>query len=96
MFPARRLLLLSIQPPCDSGVQQGIRCAKILPHLRVLGWELHVLGSDPALVSVFREPVQEAPGTLHYMQAVAWTRRWSVRLHRLPAGHPLRRVCALI
>ena len=57
MAPLRRLLLLSIQPPGASGVQ-AIRYAKLLAHLRVLGWEVHVLGPDPALDSVHREPVQ--------------------------------------
>ena len=95
MAPLRRLLLLSIQPPGASGVQ-AIRYAKLLAHLRVLGWEVHVLGPDPALDSVHREPVQAAAGTCHYLRAVAWSRRWSVRRHRFPAGHPLRGIYGVL
>lgn len=90
-----RILLLSIQPPGGAGVQ-AIRYAKLIPHLRSLGWELHVVGPDPALDSVFPEPVQAPPGTCHYLKSVAWSRRWSVRRHRLPEGDPLRAAYAAL
>ncbi len=91
----RRLLLLSNQPPGGSGVQ-AIRYGKLLPHLHALGWELHVLGPDPALDSVFLVPVEAVSGSLHYVRAVAWSRRWSVRRHRLVVGHPMRGVYGVI
>lgn len=91
----RRLLLLSNQPPGGSGVR-AIRYGKLLPHLRALGWELHVLGPDPALDSVFLVPVEAVSGSLHYVRSVAWSRRWSVRRHRLAVGHPLRGVYGVI
>jgi hypothetical protein len=74
-------LIFTVQPPSSSGVQ-AYRLSKILPFLEKYGWELHFVGPDPRIASLYQESVQRGNELCHYTRNIAPSLYFSIKRNR--------------
>ena len=83
----KKALIFMIQPPGSSGAQAH-RMNKILPFMEKGGWELHFVGPDPAVASLYQESVLRGNEVCHYTRRIIASLHFSVKRNRIN-GHSL-------
>lgn len=78
-----------MQPPGSSGVSAN-RYNKILPFIEKHGWELHFVGPDPGVASLYSEPVLRGNEVCHYTGNIGFSRCFSVKRNRIKGYSPVK------
>lgn len=74
----KKALIFTVQPPGSSGVQ-AYRMSKILPFMEKHGWELHFVGPDSAVASLYQEPAHRGDQLCHYSSKIAPSLYFSIK-----------------
>ena len=85
----KKALIFMMQPPGCSGVQ-AYRLNKILPFMEKHGWELHFVGPDPRVASLYSEPVLRGSEICHYTKNIGFSQYFSVRRNRIRGQSPVK------
>jgi len=85
----KKALIFTMQPPGSSGAQ-AYRFKKILPFMEKHGWELHFVGPDPSVASLYTEPVIRGGEICHYTKNVAFSQYFSVKRNRIRGQSPVK------
>jgi hypothetical protein len=78
-----------MQPPGSSGVQ-AYRLKKILPFIEKHGWELHFVGPDPRVASLYQEPVRRGDEVCHYTRNSVPSLYFSIKRNRIKGWSPVK------
>ena len=78
----KKVLIFTMQPPGSSGAQ-AYKMSKILSFMEKYGWELHFVGPDPAVASIYQEPAYRNDEFCHYTKNVAFSQYFSVKRNRI-------------
>ena len=85
----KKALIFMMQPPGCAGVQ-AYRMFKILPFMEKYGWELHFVGPDPSVTSLYLEPVLRGNKICHYTRDIAFSQYFSVKRNRIKGQSPVK------
>ena len=86
----KKALIFMMQPPGSSGVSAS-KYNKILPFMKKHGWELHFVGPDPRIASLYHEPNNRESELCHYTRSIAPSRYFMIKRNRIK-GQSLRSV----
>lgn len=78
----KKALIFMMQPPGSSGVQANV-FNKLLPLMEKHGWELHFVGPDPSVASLYLEPVLRGSEVCHYTRHIAPSLYFSIKRNRI-------------
>jgi len=85
----KKALIFMMQPPGSSGAQAH-KLSKILPFMEKHGWELHFVGPDPAVASLYQEPVLRGDELCHYSSKIAPSFYFSIKRNRIKGWSPIK------
>ena len=85
----KKALIFMMQPPGCAGIQ-AYRMFKILPFMEKYGWELHFVGPDPSVTSLYLEPVLRGNKICHYTRDIAFSQYFSVKRNRIKGQSPVK------
>ena len=85
----KKALIFMMQPPGSSGAQAH-KLSKILPFMEKHGRELHFVGPNPSVSSLYLEPVLRGAKVCHYTRNIALSQYFSIKRNRIKGWSPIK------